>query len=62
MSSASVPGHSLSTDLFDYNVGLGTLESTLWTFLSAYNLTAELAQSLENSQQLITLELGGSST
>lgn len=29
MSSASVPAHSLSTDLFDYNVGLGTLESAL---------------------------------
>lgn len=58
VSSASSPARSLSCA---YNVGLGTLESTFWTFLSACNLTRELAQSLENSQQLISLKLVGNS-
>ena len=62
MTSASAPAQSLSTDLFHYHVGLGTLKLALWTFISACNLTLELAQSLENSPQLIFPKLGGTPT
>jgi hypothetical protein len=62
VTSASAPAQSLSTDLFHYHVGLGTLKLALWTFISACNLTLELAQSLENSPQLIFPKLGGTPT
>lgn len=62
VTSASAPAHGLSTGLFDYHVSLGTLKSTLWIFLSVCNLTPKLAQSLENSPQLIFPKRGGSPT